>query len=127
MEMAAIAAHVPLRVAVRIQLPVVAGIPPRAAVGIQVPIVAVVDIQLRATAVVAGIQRPVGEGADTQLPVAAEVAVDSTPPAVTTRLIADDKNLKYFRAAPQAAPFFCLSESRLREARQRDSRLLRQK
>jgi len=97
MERAAIAAHVPLRVAVRIQLPVVAGIPPRAAVGIQVPIVAVV----------AGIQRPVGEGADTQLPVAAEVAVDSTPPALTTRLIADDKNLKYFRAAPQAAPFFC--------------------
>src|SRR6266851_1638448 len=90
MEMVAIVAHVPLRAAAGIRVQTAA------AVGIQVPIVAVVDIPLRAAAGAAGIQ----------LPVAVEVAVGSTPRAVTTGPIADNKNLKYFRAAPQAAPFF---------------------
>ena len=98
MGMVAIVAHVPLRAAagIRVQTAAAVGIPLRGAVGIQVPIVAVVDIPLRAAAGAAGIQ----------LPVAVEVAVGSTPPAVTTGPIADNKNLKYFRAAPQAAPFF---------------------
>jgi hypothetical protein len=98
MEMVAIVAHVPLRAeaGIRVQTAAAVGIPLRGAVGIQVPIVAVVDIPLRAAAGAAGIQ----------LPVAVEVAVGSTPPAVTTGPIADNKNLKYFRAAPQAAPFF---------------------
>jgi hypothetical protein len=111
METVAIVVHVPRRVAagIRVRTAAVADIQLRAAVGIRVPIVAAEGIHLPAAAeVVAGIQLPVGEGADTRLPVAVEVAVGSTPPAVTTRLIADDKNLKYFRAAPQAAPFFCL-------------------
>src|SRR5712692_3088055 len=80
MEMVAIVAHVPLR----------------AAAGIRVQTAAAVGIPLRAAAGAAGIQ----------LPVAVEVAVGSTPPAVTTGPIADNKNLKYLRAAPQAAPFF---------------------
>jgi hypothetical protein len=97
--------------------------------GIQIPIVAVeavVDIQLRVVAAEADIQLRVVAvaAAGTQLPAAAEVAVVSTPPAVTIPPativpIADDKNFEVLpRAAPQAALFFCLSPNRrLRETR----------
>jgi len=103
----------------------------RAAASIRVPIAAVVDIQLRAASIrvliaaVVGIQLPVAavaadtrllvavEAAGIQLPAAAGVAVGSTPLAVTTRPIADDKNFELLPGGPPSRPLFLssLSES----------------
>jgi len=86
----------------------------RAAAAIRIPIVAVADIPLPVAAVAADTRLLVAvEAAGIQLPAAAGVAVGSTPLAVTTRPIADDKNFELLPGGPPSRPLFLssLSES----------------